>query len=118
MAHLYETGGMRRVHLKGRENILKRLLVHAGGFNLALLLRQLFGVGKPRRTQGASGPLLAHLVSLLICLREVVTGFRFRIIKQGITVTLQRPAALFHQPYFSLRSSLLFAEKTTSTTGS
>ena len=118
MAHLYETGGMRRVHLKGRENILKRLLVHAGGFNLALLLRQLFGVGKPRRTQGASGPLLAHLVSLLICLREVVTGFRFRIIKQGIAVTLQRPAALFHQPYFSLRSSLLFAEKTTSTTGS
>src|SRR5207245_5265985 len=24
MAHLYETGGMRRVHLKGRDNILKR----------------------------------------------------------------------------------------------
>ena len=37
MAHMYETGGMRRVHLKGRDNILKRLLVHAGGFNLALI---------------------------------------------------------------------------------
>jgi hypothetical protein len=33
-AHLYETGGMRRVHLRGRENILKRLLVHGAAFNL------------------------------------------------------------------------------------
>ena len=28
-AHCYETGEMRRVHLRGRENILKRLLIHA-----------------------------------------------------------------------------------------
>ncbi len=27
-AHLYETGGMRRTHLRGHGNILKRLLVH------------------------------------------------------------------------------------------
>jgi len=40
MAHMYETGGMRRVHLKGRDNILKRLLVHAGASNLALILRK------------------------------------------------------------------------------
>jgi hypothetical protein len=32
-AHLYETGGMRRTHLRGHTNILKRLLVHMGGFN-------------------------------------------------------------------------------------
>ena len=31
-AHLYETGGMRRTHLRGHRNILKRLLIHAGGF--------------------------------------------------------------------------------------
>ena len=30
-AHAYETGGMRRVHLRGHPNILKRLLVHVGG---------------------------------------------------------------------------------------
>jgi transposase len=47
-AHLYETGGMRRTHLRGHENILKRLLVHAAGFNLSLLMRVRFGVGKPR----------------------------------------------------------------------
>ena len=39
-AHLYETGGMRRTHLRGHDNILKRLLIHAGGFNLGLVMRQ------------------------------------------------------------------------------
>ena len=33
-AHLYETGGMRRVYLRGPTNILKRLLIHSGGFIL------------------------------------------------------------------------------------
>jgi transposase len=51
-AHLYETGGMRRVHLRGRDNILKRLLVHGAAFNLSLILRKTLGVGKPRRLQG------------------------------------------------------------------
>src|SRR6266852_4916541 len=60
-AHLYETGGMRRVHLRGRENILKRLLVHGAGFNLSLILRKILGVGKPRQLQGLCSALLAHL---------------------------------------------------------
>ncbi|HSU32475.1 MAG TPA: transposase [Bryobacteraceae bacterium] len=53
-AHLYETGGMRRVHLRKRDNILKRLLVHGAAFNLSLILRKTVGVGKPRRLQGLS----------------------------------------------------------------
>jgi transposase len=52
MAHLYEIGGMRRLHLNGRANILKRLLVHAGGFNLVLIMRKLVGVGKPGDCRG------------------------------------------------------------------
>jgi len=50
--HLYDRGGMRRVHLRGRENILKRLVVQAGAANLGLLLRNLFGVGTPKSLQG------------------------------------------------------------------
>ena len=53
-AHLYETGGMRRVHLRGRNNILKRLVVHGAAFNLSLILRKTLGVGKPRRLQGTA----------------------------------------------------------------
>jgi len=47
-AHCYETGGMRRVHLRGHQNILKRLLVHGAGYNLALAMRKLCGAGVPR----------------------------------------------------------------------
>jgi hypothetical protein len=35
-----------------RANILKRLLIHTSGFNLALLMRQLIGVGTPRGLHG------------------------------------------------------------------
>lgn len=63
-AHLYETGGMRRVHLRGRENILKRLLVHGAAFNLSLILRKVMGVGKPRRLQGLCLQLLEPLARL------------------------------------------------------
>jgi transposase len=61
-AHLYETGGMRRVHLRGRENILKRLLVHGAAFNLSLILRKTVGVGKPRSLQGLCLQLFVRIV--------------------------------------------------------
>jgi len=42
---------MRRVHLRGRKNILKRLLIHVAGFNLSLVLRLMTGKGTPRSLQ-------------------------------------------------------------------
>ena len=48
-AHLYDTGGMRRVHLRGQDNIAKRALIHAAAFNLSLILRQMLGVGTARQ---------------------------------------------------------------------
>ena len=56
---------MRRTHLRGHENILKRVLVHTAAFNLGLLMRTLFGVGKPRCTQGRLAALWAALVTLI-----------------------------------------------------
>ena len=75
-AHLYETGRMRRVHLRGHPNILKHVLVHICGFNLGLLMRQLTGVGTPpepprprggrgRRPDGLSKPSLDPRLALL-----------------------------------------------------
>src|SRR6059036_2865216 len=54
-AHVYDTGGLRRTHLRGHQNILKRLLVHAGAFNLGLLMRKAFGLG-----DGPDACLLLH----------------------------------------------------------
>jgi transposase len=58
-AHTLETGSMRRVHLRGGNNILKRMLIHVGGFNLSLVMRQLIGKGTPRGLQGSSSALFA-----------------------------------------------------------
>jgi transposase len=48
-AHLYDTGGMRRVHLRRKDNIAKRVLLHAAAFNLSLILRHMLGVGTARQ---------------------------------------------------------------------
>ena len=69
-AHLYDTGGMRRTHLRGHENILKRLLIHAGGFNLGLLIRSILGVGTPRGLQGRLAAVLAVVSTLLAVVRH------------------------------------------------
>ena len=67
-AHAYETGGMRRVYLRGRENVLKRVLIHLGGFNLSLVMRQLLGKGTPRGLQGLSADALLALLRLWIAI--------------------------------------------------
>jgi hypothetical protein len=56
---------MRRTHLRGHANILKRLLVHIGGFNLGLLMRTLVGVGTPRGLQGRMASVMAAIVALI-----------------------------------------------------
>jgi transposase len=63
-AHCYETGGMRRCHLRGRDNILKRQLVHIGAFNLSLVLRRLLGAGTPRELRNRSGRLVLFVYLL------------------------------------------------------
>ncbi len=51
-AHMLGSGGLRRVHTRGQEEIRKRMLIHAAAFNLGLLMRKRFGVGTPRALQG------------------------------------------------------------------
>ena len=85
-AHVYDTGGMRRTHLRGHTNILKRLLIHAGGFNLGLIMRHLIGLGTPRGLQGHLAAVIATLFVFLGSARRssvairascrVITGMR------------------------------------------
>jgi transposase len=68
-AHCYETGAMRRTHLKGHEKILKRLCIHVAGFNLSLVLRKLLGVGTPRGLHDLPAALvraLSHVLSTVM----------------------------------------------------
>jgi transposase len=66
-AHCYETGGMRRCHLRGRENILKRQLAHVSAFNLSLVMRKLLGAGTPRELKNRAVHFILRLFVWLTC---------------------------------------------------
>ena len=72
-AHQYETGGMRRVWVRGHEQVRKRVLIQAAGCNLGLLLRDLIGVGTPRSLQGRVRSAIFGLIGSLIDLRRRLT---------------------------------------------
>lgn len=73
-AHAYDTGGMRRTHLRGTTNILKRVLIHTSGFNLGLAMRHLIGVGTPRGLQGRVASLTTLLGSVSHAITTVVVA--------------------------------------------
>jgi transposase len=86
-AHMYETGGMRRTHLRGHDNIIKRLLIHAGAFNLSLVMRTLTGKGTPRGLQGSANLLNSALLFLrFLC----VAIQRLIVLENGVEIALMR----------------------------
>ena len=76
--HLYDRGGMRRVHLRGRENIRKRLVVHAGAANLGLLMRKLVGGGTPKALRGRLNAVVSAITAVLRVLWSVADEMRRR----------------------------------------
>jgi transposase len=73
-AHAYETGGMRRVYLRGRDNVLKRVLIHVGALNLSLVMRQGIGKGTPRGLQGLSAESLLMWLRLWMAVLVRIAG--------------------------------------------
>jgi transposase len=84
-AHMYETGGMRRVYLRGSRNVEKRILIHGAGFNLSIVMRQRHGVGKPRARQGLS-ELFSGIISALRGVHMLIFRFCARIKTQPTSV--------------------------------
>ena len=81
-AHCYETGGMRRTHLRKHDNILKRLLIHVAGMNLGLLLRSVYGIGTPRGLQDLS-ITLDFLIALMIGASSEENS---QLVRTGVTI--------------------------------
>jgi hypothetical protein len=64
---MYETGVLRRTHLRRHDNIIKRLMIHAGAFNVGLVMRKLSACGTPRGLQG-------RIDALFFVLRNIGTA--------------------------------------------
>lgn len=91
LTHCYDTGAMRRTHLRGHGKILKRLLIHVAAFNLSLVMRALIGVGKPRALQGAAAAALrSAAASFNTIMAILISAWR----RCGLT---GRPPGTFHQ---------------------
>ena len=52
-AHQFDTGGLDRLYVRGKENVHKKFLIQAAACNLALLMRSTYGSGKPRAAHDA-----------------------------------------------------------------
>jgi transposase len=107
-AHLYETGGLRRVHLRRHPNILKRLLVHVAAFNLGVVMRQVFGKGTPRSLQGCRLELVLSFLRLLRVLAAATWAWR------SPSDDLETST---HRTESSMRSHSVAAAEAISTTG-
>jgi transposase len=63
-AHVCETGGGRRVWLRGLDKVRKWYLLRAAAYNLGVLMQKLVGVGTPRSLQGACAAVFAWVAAL------------------------------------------------------
>src|ERR1700689_5323205 len=63
-AHQFDTGGLDRLYVRGLENAHKKFLIQAAACNLALLMRSMYGSGKPRAAH--DGPINAILTILAV----------------------------------------------------
>ena len=79
-AHVLETGGARRTHLRGTENVQKRHLIATAAHNLSILMRRLFGIGTARSMQGMARAISAALLAIQLLRNLTRTQYnRFRV---------------------------------------
>jgi transposase len=64
-AHQFDTGGMDRLWVRGRENVHKKLLIQAAACNLALLMRSVYGAGKPKAAHDHLRTAVLAILALL-----------------------------------------------------
>src|SRR5450432_1212115 len=69
-AHQFDTGGLDRLYVRGLENVHKKFLIQAAACNLALLMRSMYGSGKPRAAH--DGAIAAILTILTVI--ETIEG--------------------------------------------
>jgi transposase len=64
-AHQFDTGGMDRLYVRGIGNVHKKLLIQAAACNLALLMRSMYGAGKPRAAYDQAVEVIFAILALI-----------------------------------------------------
>lgn len=86
-AHQFDTGGMDRLWVRGLENVHKKLLIQAAACNLALLMRSIYGTGKPRAAHDAWHKAIFAILGFI---KAVDTFYQSQSVYSGYLVRLRR----------------------------
>jgi transposase len=71
-AHQFDTGGLDRLYVRGKENVHKKFLIQAAACNLALLMRSTYGSGKPR---AAHNGVVDAILTILAVIKAIEDNF-------------------------------------------
>ena len=74
-AHVCETGGGRRMWLRGMENVTKAHVLKCAGFNLGLLMRKVYGLRKPRNWEEGDRRIWAAIfATMAVSVAALIAG--------------------------------------------
>jgi len=69
-AHQFDTGGLDRLYVRGKENVHKKFLIQAAACNLALLMRSAYGSGKPRAAHDAVVDAILTILAVMSAVED------------------------------------------------
>lgn len=86
-AHQFDTGGLDRLYVRGKDNVRKKVLIQAAACNLALLMRLRYGSGKPRAGHDKAVDVLLTILAVTKAIeiplrqgrRTLPTRFQFHL---------------------------------------
>ena len=74
-AHQFDTGGLDRLYVRGKENVHKKFLIQAAACNLALLMRSTYGSGKPRAAHDRAVGAILTILAFIRAAEDVFTAW-------------------------------------------
>jgi transposase len=73
-AHQFDTGGLDRLYVRGKENAHKKFLIQAAACNLALLMRSKYGSGKPRAAHDGAVHAILMILAVMKAVENIFTA--------------------------------------------
>jgi len=72
-AHQFDSGGLDRLYVRGKENVHKKFLIQAAACNLALLMRSRYGSGEPRAAHDEAIDAILAILAVIIAVEDLFT---------------------------------------------
>ena len=103
-AHQFDTGGLDRLYVRGKENVHKKFLIQAAACNLALLMRSRYGSGKPR---AAHDGVIDVILTILAVIKAVADVFTAWLANSHGEVRVLCRSYRCHQPFSAVAKRLV-----------